>query len=66
MIKKLNLLYTQLVPIRILAINEKHVAIYNKHILNVEATNCKDETRYQDHAFKMIDIHDYDIILGYP
>ena len=52
-------------PIRVLAIDEKHVAIYSKHILDVEAINYEDETRYQDHAFETTDIHNYDIILKY-
>ena len=65
LIKKKNLFNIQSVLIRILIINEKHVIIYNKHILNLEATDYKKEIRHKKHIFKIIDIHNYNIILKY-
>ena len=65
LIKKKNFSNVQFVSIRILVIDRKHVIIYNKHILNLEATDCEREMRHKKHIFKMTDIHDYDIILRY-
>ena len=45
MVKKLNLFYIQSAPTRVLAIDEKYVAIYDRYILDVEATNYKDKTK---------------------
>ena len=65
LIKKKNFSNIQSASIRILIIDRKHVTIYNKHILNFEATDCEEETRCKKHIFKTTDIHDYDIILRY-
>ena len=65
LIKKKNFSNIQFVLIRILVIDEKHVTIYDRHILNLEATDCEKETRCKKHIFKATDIHNYDIILKY-
>ena len=65
LIKKKNSSNIQSASIRILIIDEKHVIIYDKHILNFEATDYEKETRCKKHIFKAIDIYNYDIILKY-
>ena len=65
LIKKKNFSNVQSVSIKILVINKKHVTIYDKYILNFEATDYEKETRCKKHIFKAIDIYNYDIILKY-
>ena len=45
LIKKKNFSNIQSVSIRILIIDKKHVIIYDKHILNLEATDCKKKNK---------------------
>ena len=65
MIKKENFSNIQSASIRILAVDEKHMTVYDRHILNLEATDCEEEMRCKKHIFEVTDIHNYDIILRY-
>jgi hypothetical protein len=66
LVKEENFPNVQPAPTRILAVDGKHVAVYGRHILDLEATDCEGETRRKEHTFEATDIHGYDIILGYP
>src|SRR5436190_14536275 len=53
-------------PREILALDGHYIKAYSHRTLEVQATDSNSVARSRAHAFEAVDLHGYDIILGYP
>jgi len=63
--KENNLPDTDNLPHEIQALNKHYIKFYSHHILEVQIMNICMMTHNHAHAFKTVDLSDYDLILDY-